>query len=164
MNIIIFFRSWMSKYVIKIINEPLLCIDKNKKLTISVYRKPTYSGVFTSFKSFKSIVYKLDLVYSLLNRCFNITFSYQKIYNEINALKQIFKHNGYPILFLDRCMKQFLQKSYVTKAIQDAVNKRQLLIFLPFLDSIFFSQETTTKLYKKQFTILFIKNHFSIQN
>ena len=119
----------MSKYVIKIINEPLLCIDINKKLTISVYRKPTYSGVFTSFKSLKSIVYKLDLVYSLLNRCFNITFSYQKIYNEINALKQIFKHNGYPILFLDRCMKQFLKKSYVPKAIQDAVNKRQLLIF-----------------------------------
>ena len=30
-------------------------------------------------------------------------------------------------------MKQFFQKLYLTKAIQDTVNKKQLLIVLPFL-------------------------------
>ena len=64
---------------------------------------------------------------------FNITSSYEKFHNEVNALKQIFKLNGYPIQFIDRCIKQFLQKLYVTKAIQDTVNKKQLLIVLPFL-------------------------------
>ena len=53
-------------------------------------------------------------------------------------LKQFFKLNGYPIQFIDRYIKQFLQKLYVTKAIQDNVNKKQLLIVLPFLGAQLF--------------------------
>ena len=94
---------------------------ENNNLTTSVYIKPTFSGVFTNFKSFRPTVYKFSLLYTLLHRCFNITSSYEKFHNEINALKQIFKLNGYPIQFIDRCIKQFLQKLYVTKAIQDIV-------------------------------------------
>ena len=51
----------------------------------------------------------------------------------MNALKQIFKLNEYPIQFIDRCIKQFIRTLYVTKAIQDTVNKKQLLIVFPFL-------------------------------
>ena len=104
---------------------------ENNKLTTSVYRKPTFGWIFTNFKSFIPTFHKFGLVYTLLHRCFNITSSYEKFYNEINALKQIFKFNRYPIHFYDRCIKQFLQKLYVTKAIQDTVNKKQLLIALP---------------------------------
>ena len=46
-----------------------ICCENNK-LTTSVYRKPTFTGVFTIFKSFISTVYKLGLVYTLLHRCF----------------------------------------------------------------------------------------------
>ena len=106
---------------------------ENNKITTSVYRKPTFSGVFTNFKSFITTVYKFGLVYTLLHRCFNITPSYEKFRYEINALKQILKLNGYPTQFIDRCIKHFLQKLYVTKAIQDTVSKKQLLIVLPFL-------------------------------
>ena len=106
---------------------------ENNKLTTSVYRKPTFGWIFTNFKSFIPTVHKFGLVYISLHRCFNITSSYEKFSNEINALKQIFKFNRYPIHFYDRCIKQFLQKLYVTKAIQDTVNKKQLLIALPFL-------------------------------
>ena len=86
-----------------------ICCENNK-LTTSVYRKPTFSGVFTNFKSFIPTVYKFGLVYTLLRRCFNITSSYEIFHNEINALKQILKLNGYPTQFIDRCIKQFLQK------------------------------------------------------
>ena len=111
---------------------------ENNKLTFSVYRKPTFSGVFTNFKSFIPTVYKFGLVYTLLHRCFNIS-SYEKFHNEINALKQILKLNVYPTQFIDRCIKQFLQKLYVVKAIQDTVNKKELLIVLPFLCAQSFS-------------------------
>ena len=60
---------------------------ENNKLTTSVYRKPTFSGVFTNFKSFIPTFQKFGLVYTLLHRCFNITSSYEKFHNEINALK-----------------------------------------------------------------------------
>ena len=106
---------------------------QNNKLTASVFRKPTFNGVFTNLKSFIPTVYKFGLVYTLLHRCFHITSSYEKFHNEINALKQILKLNGYPTQFIDRCIKQFLQKLYITKTIQDTVNKKQLLIVLPFL-------------------------------
>ena len=109
-----------------------ICQENNKLITF-VYRKPTFSGVFTNFKSFIPTVYKFGLVYTLLQRCFNITSSYEKFLNEINALKQILKLNRYPTQFIDRCIKQFLQKLYVTKANQDTINKKQLLIVLPFL-------------------------------
>ena len=129
MNTTIHFRSWMSKYVVKIINYPLLCIEN-----------PTFSGVFTNFKSFLPTVNKFGLSHTLLHLCFNITSSYEKFHNEINALKQILKLNGYPTHFINRYIKQFLQKLYVTKAIQDTVNKKQLLVVLPFLGAqAFFS-------------------------
>ena len=109
-----------------------ICREKNK-LTTSVYRKSTFSGVFTNFKSFLPTVQIFGLVYTVLHRCCNINSSCEKFHNEINALKQIFKLNCYPIKFIDRSIKQLLQKLYVTKVIQDTVNKKQLLMFLPFL-------------------------------
>ena len=109
-----------------------ICREKNK-LTTSVYRKSTFSGVFTNFKSFLPTVQIFGLVYTVLHRCCNINSSCEKFHNEINALKQIFKLNCYPIQFIDRSIKQLLQKLYVTKVIQDTVNKKQLLMVLPFL-------------------------------
>ena len=39
---------------------------ENNELTTSVYRKPTFSGVFTNFRSFIPTVQKFSLVYILL--------------------------------------------------------------------------------------------------
>ena len=39
---------------------------------------------------------------------------------------------------IDKCIKQFLQKLYVTTAIQDTVNRKQLHKVLPFLGAQFF--------------------------
>ena len=58
---------------------------------------------------------------------------YENFHNKINVIKQFFKLNSYPIQFIGRCIKQLLQKLDVTKAIQDTINKKQLLIVLPFL-------------------------------
>ena len=51
-----------------------ICCENNK-FTTSVHREPTFSGVFTNFKSFIPTVYKFSLVYTLLHRSFNITSS-----------------------------------------------------------------------------------------
>ena len=66
-----------------------------------MYRKPTFSGVFTNFKSFIPTIDKFGLVYTLLHCCFNITSYYGKFYNGINVVKQILKLNRYPIQFID---------------------------------------------------------------
>ena len=74
----------------------------------------------------------MGLVYTFGDFCFNITSLFEKFHNEINALKQIFKLKDYPIQFIDRYIKQFLQKLHVTKATQDTINKKQLFIVAPF--------------------------------
>ena len=45
---------------------------ENNKFTASVFRKPTFSGVFTNFDSFVPISYKHGLVNTLIFRCFKI--------------------------------------------------------------------------------------------
>ena len=53
-------------------------------------------------------------------------------HNEIVYLKEIFKRNRYPNNFVDRCIKKFFDKLYITKKIYQTVEKKQLLIIFPF--------------------------------
>ena len=42
---------------------------ENEKFATNVYRKKTFSGVYTNFKSFIPETYKIGLIKSLLNHC-----------------------------------------------------------------------------------------------
>ena len=110
----------------------------NNKLTTSVFRKPTFSGVFTNFDSFIPISYKRGLVNTLIFRCFKICSSYEKLHNQIVYLKEIFKRNRYSNDFVDLCIKKFFDKLYITKNIFQTVDKKQLMIILPFLSHLSF--------------------------
>ena len=91
---------------------------ENNKFTTSVFRKLTFSGVFTNFDSFIPISYKHSLVNSLIFRCFKICSTYE-IHNEIIYFKEIFKHSIYPNDFVDLCIKKFFDKLYITKKIKN---------------------------------------------
>ena len=43
---------------------------EDKTFTTCVYRKPTFSGVYTHFDSFLPSTYKVGTVYTLVYRCF----------------------------------------------------------------------------------------------
>jgi len=112
------------------------------KLLTSVYRKPTFSGVFTNFKSFIPIVYKHGLIYSLLFRCFRICTDYNRFHNEIVFLKDVFNRNGYPYNVVDFCIRIFLSKIYRPKVETCTVPKREIDIVLPFLGNTSLSIRT----------------------
>ena len=42
------------------------------KFSTTIYREPTFSSVYSNFKSFLSFVYKFGMVYTLAHRCFRI--------------------------------------------------------------------------------------------
>ena len=67
----------------------------NNQLITSVFRKATFSGVFTNFKSFMPVTYKFGLVYTLLHRSFFICSSNEKFHEEIVLLKEVFKKKEY---------------------------------------------------------------------
>ena len=111
----------------------------NNQLVTSVFRKATFSGVFTNFKSFLSVGYKFGLVYILLHRSFSICSSYEKFHEEIVWLKDILKKNEYPQFFRDKCIKKkYLSKLLVPKRIVHTVHKKQVLLVLPILGPLSF--------------------------
>ena len=115
---------------------------ENNKFTTSVFRKRTYRGVCTNFDSFILISYKHGLVNTLIFRCFKICSFYEKHHNEI-YLREFFQRNRYPNDFVDLCIKKFFDKLYITKKNNKTVEKKQLMIILPFLGH--FSFETRNR-------------------
>ena len=106
--------------------------DSNRFLT-SVYRKPTFSGVFTNFDSYIPLSYKSGLISSLLYRAFKLCSNFEIFHQEIIFLKDIFKRNGYPSNFIDNCVKTFLDKIFIEKKVFSVAQKKELVCVLPFI-------------------------------
>ena len=92
-----------------------------------------------------STIYKYDLGYCLLIRCFSITSSYQKFNDEIYLLQETFKPDRYRIQFIDRFKKNNSPQSLTVSR-------------LPIL----FNHEKTIKLKKPPYVIWFIKKEMSL--
>ena len=75
------------------------------KFATNVYRKRTFSGVYTNSDSFIPETYKTGLIKSLLSRYFNLCSDFVKFHHEINILKGILYKNSYPREFADKCIK-----------------------------------------------------------
>ena len=119
-------------------------IREQGKFTTTIYRKPTFSGVYSNFESFLPSVYKFGMVYTLVYRCFRICSNWTQFHTELIFLKGIFQKNGYPENFIDRCFKMFLNNVYLVKENVPTVEKKRLLLVLPYLGII--SLQTRTKL------------------
>ena len=104
------------------------------KFTTSLYRKPTFSGLYSNFHSFMPDSYKKGLIFTLLHRAFVISYDWNKFHQEVGTLKNIFQKNLYPPSFTDRCIKIFLDKIHTTKkSLITTVPKKEIRICLPFL-------------------------------
>ena len=66
------------------------------RLQTSVFRKPTFSGLGTSFFSFISRSLKFSSVSSALYRAYRLSSSYSSLHFELEYLKQFFCDNGFP--------------------------------------------------------------------
>ena len=81
---------------------------ENDKFVTSVFRKETFSGVYTNFISFIPLEYKFGLVHTLLNRCFNLSSDFLKFHHEVDKLKKILSKNAHPQKFIDNCIQKFV--------------------------------------------------------
>ena len=90
--------------------------------------------------------YKLGLVYTLLYRIFTVTSDFSRFHTETQRLRNILLKNGYPTSLLDNCIKFFLNKMYTAKEVVLTVEKRDVLIVLPYLG--FSSLQVRTRLEK----------------
>ena len=77
-------------------------------LTSSIYRKPTYTGVYLRWTSLTSRRYKLGLIYNLLDRAWKICSDSCSRELEVRRIKSVLSDNGYPAEVLDHQISRFV--------------------------------------------------------
>ena len=109
----------------------------NGHFVTSVYRKPTFSGVYTNFSSYIPMTYKLSLVSTLLHRAYTICGAWAQIHSEISQIKSVMRRNGYPPEQIDSSVKNFLNGIHTGKSVKDSeeVEVKKVMISLPYLGS-----------------------------
>ena len=66
-----------------------ILVTRENSFTTNMYRKPTFSGLYTNFHSFLPEKYKSGLIMTLLFRIFTICSDWSKIHEEIINLRKI---------------------------------------------------------------------------
>ena len=107
-------------------------VTRENTFCTSLYRKPTFSGLYSNFKSFMPDSYKKGLIFTLLHRASVLCCDWNKFHAEVTFLKDIFRKNAFPGFFTDRCIKVFLDKIFVARKVVLTVPKKELKICLPF--------------------------------
>ena len=103
----------------------------------SVYRKPTFSGVYTNYNSFLPLIYKTGLIRTLLFRLYTICSDWNMVHSEIEHLKSVMKRNAYPDRLIDTTIKRFLCHLFVNRtATPPQQDSRTFQLYLPFLGTL----------------------------
>ena len=135
---------------------PFLDIKINQNqdgtLTTSVFRKPTYSGLYLNWRSYVPKQYKLGLVRCLLHRAWSICSSSELFESEVSFIRSILRANGYPLNFLNSCIIKFKKMKHndivPDSGVQFGPKLKDVYINLPF------KGEQSSKI-KKQLSRLF---------
>ena len=144
---------------------------EESRFVTSVYRKPTFSGVYTNFTSFIPMTYKFGLIFTLLFRCFTLVSDFSKFHQggffgftlrliisklySVRTRSFILKFLGknyYPLHLVDSCINLFLNKQHGIKHVTNRhdVSKKEVFLVSPFLGSVSLKARTRlTKLFCK---------------
>ena len=109
-------------------------INDTDKFVTNVYRKQTFSGVFTNFFSCLPISFKAGLISTLLFRGFVISSSSDVFHKEVEYLKGVLHKNAFPNEFIDNCISRFFNKKY--KEPVTTVNLQTVCISLPYFGKL----------------------------
>ena len=108
-------------------------VDRDSRaVQCSVYRKPTFTNLGTSFFSFIPTVYKINSIRTLVHRAYHLSSSFFTFQKEVDFLRNYFDINGYPSFCIDKCLKQFLNKVYHPTEPVITVPREQIFIKLPY--------------------------------
>ena len=153
-----------------------ISISNLESFNTSVYHKSMYTGLLMNFKSFAPFEYKKRLVSTLLDRTFKINSSWISFDVDVKALCDCLIRNLFPSRFIDKCVRQFLNKKILKEGkevLPEGLETRY--ITLPYIGD--YSKvarnkvkELITRFCKENvniklvFTICKVKNYFSTKD
>ena len=85
----------------------VLVIKEKGKFVTTIYRKPTFSGMYTRWDSFCPRSRKTNLIKTLVHRAAKIC-SPSQLPSELARIKEIFLNNGFPEYVIQKSIKQKL--------------------------------------------------------
>ena len=83
-------------------------VRKENVFTTAIYRKPTFTGLYTQWDSYGPTSQKIALVHSLVQRARKIC-SPQYLDGEVKSVQSTFEKNGYPGPIVSRVIQQALE-------------------------------------------------------
>ena len=95
----------------------------NGRFQTTVYRKPSFTGLGTSFFSFCCTRFKMNGIQTLLHRAYCICSNATLFHKEVSFLKQFFFQNGYARAIFERQTEIFLSKKLEPKIPMYMVDK-----------------------------------------
>lgn len=125
-------------------------------LISSIFRKPTFTGLGTSYFSYTPFLYKLNAIKTLLYRAYHLSSNYQLFHNELMFLKNFFISNGYPLFLVEKCINKFLNNIFCETAVVQSVPKQVIYVKLPFIGPL--SYDTVKYLQKNSVAVLSSNN------
>ena len=108
----------------------------NQQFETSLFRKPTFSHVFTHYESCVDQTYKKSLTDTLLFRCFSVCSDYTSFHLEVENLREILKKNSYPSGIIEKFRRSFLNQLYAPKKVFPTFPKQELFIALAYLGTL----------------------------
>ena len=128
----------------------VLVRKEGDRLHTSVYRKPTFSGLGTSFFSFISRSLKFSAISSSLFRAYRLSSTYSSLHTELEFIKRFFRDNGFPMKIVYSFLHKFLDLQYVRPIRTFDVPKLQRYFVLPYfgMESDKLKRELTGQLMK----------------
>ena len=110
------------------------------RISTSIYRKPTFTGVGLSWFDGGPINFKINSIKTLLNRAYNLTSNYFNFHSEIDKLLEYFTvKNLYPKPVFFKVLKDFLYRKYTPRNSSTCVAKQIKYVKLPFYGSLSFN-------------------------
>ena len=114
---------------------PFFDIDisgSESKFATSVYRKPTFTGLFTNFHCFIPNGMKQNLVSCLIHRIFNLCSSYENFHTQLEIVRKLLNLNGFPSHMFDRIVRRFLDHTFDSKPPVLIAPRKIVYFCLPF--------------------------------
>ena len=107
-------------------------VQEDGKISTSIYRKPTFSGLGMSFFSFCAFNFKVNNIKTMLFRAYNLSSSYIAFTKELDFLRKYFQNNGYPLIEFEKCCSKFLNKIFQPSTTTCTVAKQKVYFSFPF--------------------------------
>ena len=111
----------------------VLVTHEGTNFSTSLYRKKTFTGLYTDFASLSPDKYKANLISVLVYRAFHICSTYQNFHDEIVRIKEILFKNCFPRALTDRIIKSFFDKRFAPRPPAPQEAKTALLLCIPYL-------------------------------